>query len=76
MGQRRFHVAINGVQVLTDFDILAAAGKQYKASIQQFRAVASGGGQIVIQYSQGSADWPIGQWNRTPASQPGELACV
>ena len=58
VGQRRFHVAINGVQVLTDFDILATAGKQHKASIQQFRAVASSGGQIVIQYSQGSVDLP------------------
>jgi hypothetical protein len=58
VGQRRFHVAINGVQVLNDFDILAAAGKQYKASIQQFRAVAGSGGQIVIQYLQGSMDVP------------------
>ena len=58
VGQRRFHVAINGVRVLTDFDILASAGKQDKACIQQFRSVASNGGQIVIQYSQGSVDLP------------------
>ena len=58
VGQRRFHVAINGVQVLTDFDILATVGKQHKACIQQFRAVANSGGQIVIQYSQGSVDLP------------------
>ena len=51
-------MAINGVQVLTDFDILATAGIQHKACIQQFRAVASSGGQIVIQYSQGSVDLP------------------
>ena len=57
-GQRRFHVSINGVQVLTDFDILAAAGKQSKVSIQQFRAVANSGGQIVVQYSQGSVNYP------------------
>lgn len=70
VGQRRFHVAINGVQVLTDFDILATAGKQHKACIQQFRTVASSGGQIVIQYSQGSADLPSANGiELVPASQ-------
>ena len=49
VGQRRFNVLINGTQVLTNFDIIAAAGAANKAVINEFNAVASGG-QIVIQY--------------------------
>ncbi len=48
-GQRRFNVLINGAQVLTNFDIIAAAGAANKAVINEFAAVASGG-QITIQY--------------------------
>ncbi len=49
VGQRRFNVLINGAQVLTNFDIIAAAGAQNKAVINEFSAVATGG-QIAIQY--------------------------
>ena len=49
VGQRRFNVLINGSQVLTNFDIIAAAGAANKAVINEFNAVASGG-QITIQY--------------------------
>jgi len=49
VGQRRFNVTINGTQVLTNFDIIAAAGAPNKAVISEFNAVASSG-QIVIQY--------------------------
>jgi beta-glucanase (GH16 family) len=49
-GQRRFNVLINGAQVLTNFDIIAAAGAPNKAVINEFNAVAAGG-QITIQYA-------------------------
>ena len=49
VGQRRFNVLINGAQVLTNFDIIAAAGAANKAVINEFNAVATGG-QITIQY--------------------------
>ncbi len=48
-GQRRFNVLINSAQVLTNFDIIAAAGAPNKAVINEFNALAVGG-QIVIQY--------------------------
>ena len=35
-GQRQFNVLINGVQVLTNFDIFATAGAQYKAVVETF----------------------------------------
>jgi len=50
VGQRRFNVAINGTQVLTNFDIIAAAGAPNKAVISEFNAAASGG-QIVVAYT-------------------------
>jgi beta-glucanase (GH16 family) len=50
-GQRRFNVSINGTQVLTNFDIIAAAGAANKANIQEFWTTANGSGQIVIQYT-------------------------
>ena len=49
-GQRVFNVVINGTQVLTNFDIIAAAGAANKAIVEQFTAIANSSGQIVIQY--------------------------
>jgi beta-glucanase (GH16 family) len=50
VGERRFNVTINGTQVLSNFDIIAAAGAPNKAVIHEFNTVANGG-QIVVQYS-------------------------
>ena len=50
VGQRRFNVAINGTPVLSNFDIIAAAGAANKAVINEFNVIASSG-QIVIQYT-------------------------
>jgi rhamnogalacturonyl hydrolase YesR len=57
-GGREFNVLINGKQVLTNFDIVAAAGVGFKASIQTFAATASSQGTIVVQFTKGRADWP------------------
>jgi len=57
-GQRAFNVAINGSSALTNFDIFAAAGGQYKAIVKEFTATANGSGQIVIAFSRGTADNP------------------
>ena len=56
-GQRKFHVNINGTRVLTDYDIIAAAGAANKAVIHDFTATANASGQIVIQYLNGSANF-------------------
>jgi fibronectin type 3 domain-containing protein len=55
-GIRRFHVFINGTQVLTNYDIFADAGAKNKATIKEYTAVANGSGQIVIQYVNGASD--------------------
>lgn len=49
-GQRRFNVAINGTQVLANFDIFATAGAN-KALVRDFSATANAGGQIAVQYT-------------------------
>jgi hypothetical protein len=56
VGQRRFHVLINGKAVLTDFDIVAAAAGPNKANVQSFTVVANSSGQMVIEYLPGAAD--------------------
>jgi hypothetical protein len=50
-GQRVFNVAINGTQVLTNFDIFAAAGGEYKALAKFFSANANGSGKITLQFT-------------------------
>lgn len=57
-GQRKFNVVINGTQVLTAFDILAAAGGRNRAVSEQFTATANASGRIIIGFSQGGADNP------------------
>jgi len=49
-GIRLFNVTINGQQVLTNFDIYAAAGGQNKAVVEPFLATADGSGAITIEY--------------------------
>jgi hypothetical protein len=50
-GQRIFNVAINGQQVLSNFDIYATAGGANKAVVEQFTTTADASGQIAIQFT-------------------------
>ena len=50
-GSRTFNVSINGAQVLSNFDIFAAAGAQNKAIIKEFSEAANSSGQYVIQFT-------------------------
>ena len=56
-GQRVFNVAINGTQVLQNFDIVAAAGAPFTAIDKTFETTASSG-TITIQFTTGSANQP------------------
>jgi hypothetical protein len=51
-GSRIFNVSINGTQVLTNFDIFAAAGAKNKAMIEPFTVNANNSGQYVIQFTK------------------------
>jgi hypothetical protein len=49
-GSRIFNVLINGTQVLTNFDIFATAGGEFKAVAESFTATASSAGAVTIQF--------------------------
>jgi beta-glucanase (GH16 family) len=51
VGQRRFNVSINGSQVLTNFDIIAATGGPNIATIREFTTTPNPSGQIVIVFT-------------------------
>jgi hypothetical protein len=57
-GQRVFNVAINGAPVLTNFDIFTASGGALRALDKSFPVTVTGG-QIVISFTAGTADWPL-----------------
>ena len=50
-GKRVFNVLINGTTVLSNFDIYATAGGNYKAVVRDFTATANSSGQIVINFN-------------------------
>ena len=56
-GQRVFNVTINGTEVLSDFDIVAAAGAAYTAIDESF-PVTVADGSIMIQFTSGPANLP------------------
>jgi Malectin domain/Chitobiase/beta-hexosaminidase C-terminal domain len=56
-GQRIFNVSINGTQVLTNFDIVAAAGTALTAIDKTF-PVTSTNGLVTIQFTSGTANLP------------------
>jgi trimeric autotransporter adhesin len=58
-GQRAFNVSINGTAVLTNFDIVAAAGAKNVAVVRPFTATANSSGQIVVSASNGTIDQPM-----------------
>ncbi len=48
-GQRRFNVSLNGASVISNFDVLAAAGAKNRAVIRDFDVLPNVSGQIIIQ---------------------------
>src|SRR5262249_27171173 len=57
--ERKFNVSINGTQVLSDFDIVAAAGGPHTAIAREFQATADINGRIVIDFTAASANAPL-----------------
>jgi len=58
-GQRKFNVLINGTQVLANFDIFAAAGGGFRATVQTFSTTADSAGRVVISFTAGAVDLPL-----------------
>jgi beta-glucanase (GH16 family) len=58
-GQRQFNYSINGVTEASNFDIYSTAGGANRALDEAYNSVyPNGSGQIVVQFTQGSADNP------------------
>jgi hypothetical protein len=51
-GQRLFNVAINGRQVLSNFDVFNEAGGQYIALVRSFDVTADAGGTITLLFTK------------------------
>jgi len=56
-GKAVFNVAINGTTVLSQFDMSAAAGAEFKAIDETFTATSTG--TITITFTQGSIGNPL-----------------
>jgi hypothetical protein len=50
-GKRVFNVLINGTTVLSNFDIYATAGGNYRAVLRELTATANASGQIIIKFN-------------------------
>ena len=77
-GKRLFNVLINGATVLSNFDIFAVAGGQYKAVVRDFTATASASGQIVIQFNTVTDNATIEGieiLSTSPVCSPGATQC-
>ena len=57
-GDREFDVAINGTNVLTNFDQFAAAGGKDIAVVKTFTTTANSSGQIVVAFTDGADNQP------------------
>jgi beta-glucanase (GH16 family) len=57
-GQRAFNVAINGTTVLTNYDIFADAGAQFKATEKVFTTTADSSGKIAVAFTAGTNGAP------------------
>lgn len=58
IGKRKFNVAINGTQVLWDYDIFSQSGGINKAIAEEFVVTSDARGQIVVDFTPGAADQP------------------
>ena len=70
-GSRTFNVLINGTQVLTNFDIFATAGGEFKAVDEPFTATASSAGAVTIQFVSVKDNAQVNGIQMTPVSGGG-----
>jgi Malectin domain/CARDB len=73
-GDRRFNVSLNGLQVLNDWDVFAAAGAKFKALTVDIRKRADASGTLYVQFSRGYSNYPkcsgIQVFGSTPIAAP------
>ena len=75
-GSRTFNVLINGTQVLTNFDIFATAGGEFKAVAESFTATASSAGAVTIQFVTVKDNAQVNGIEITPIGGAGDTVTV
>lgn len=55
-GQRAFNVALQGTSILTNYDIIAEAGSDFKAIAPSFTTTSDSSGNIAIVFTDGTHD--------------------
>ncbi len=58
IGERRFHVVVDGKRVLSEYDIFARTGGNNKLIVAEFVARADANGNVQISFEAGSAGVP------------------
>ena len=58
VGDRRFNVSVNGTQVFSGFDVLAAAGAKFRALTREIKKRADNSGAILVQFTPGASNQP------------------
>ncbi len=58
-GQRQFNVTINGMQVLTNYDIYALSGGSNIAIEEPFNAVGDANGNVTVAFTPGAVGTPM-----------------
>src|SRR5437016_8626248 len=58
VGDRRFNVSVNGIQVFSDFDVLSAAGSKFRAVTREIKKRADNSGSILVQFTLGASNQP------------------
>src|SRR5262249_52688204 len=53
---RKFNLDVSGVRALTNFDVFVATGGANKAMAETFPAMSNASGQVVVAFTNGSAD--------------------
>jgi hypothetical protein len=75
-GSRIFNVLIDGTQVLTNFDIFATAGGEYKAVVEQFTETAPASGTFTIQFATVKDNAQVNGIEIDPAGSTGNTVTV
>jgi hypothetical protein len=73
-GDRLFNVSLNGIQVLSSFDVLAAAGGKFRAITREFKKRTDSFGTLLVQFTRGASNQAkcsgIEVFGSTPAQRP------
>ncbi len=73
-GDRQFNLSVGGIQVFTNFDIVANAGAKFRAITRDIQKRADASGTLIVQFTRGATNQPkcsgIQVFGTAPPAQP------